>query len=131
MLQRLGTAARSAGGLRRRQVGSLPGRLGGRPGLGESPGQGGRRREGRGGGHLGHLARGADGGVSLRVAEAVRGGGAGRSGRQADWRRLTSGLVRHGSCLAVRGLRGGRGQLLCCKETNSKILILFILILQI
>ncbi|TNN40603.1 hypothetical protein EYF80_049239 [Liparis tanakae] len=99
MVQRLGTGAGCAGGLRRRQAGPLPGRLGGRPGLGESPRQRGRRGEGRGRGHL-DLPRGADGGVALRVAEAVRGRGAGRSGRQADRRRLTRRLVGHGSRLA-------------------------------
>lgn len=80
MLQRLGTGAGCGGGLRRWQVGSLPRRLGGWPALGKSPSQGGRRREGWRGGHLGHLAWGANGGISLRVAKAVWGRGAGRSG---------------------------------------------------
>lgn len=119
MVQRLGTGAGCAGGLRGRQAGPLPGRLGGRPGLGESPHQRGRRGEGRGRGHL-DLPRGADGGVALRVAEAVRGRGAGRSGRQADRRRLTRRLVGHGSRLAVRDFGGDGGQLLCCKETRGK-----------
>lgn len=79
MLQRLGTGAGCGGGLRRRQAGPLSGRLRCRPGLGESAGQRGRRGHGRSGRGL-HLTRGADGGVSLRVAEAVRGRGAGRSG---------------------------------------------------
>lgn len=96
MIQRLGTGARRGRGLRRRQIGPLPRRLRRRPGLGESPGQRGRRGERRGGGQL-SLTRGADGGVSLWVAEAVRGGGAGRSRRQADGRRLARRLVGHGS----------------------------------
>lgn len=119
VLQRLGTSARCGWRLRRRQAGSLPGRLGGRSGLGESPSQRGRRGQRRGGDHL-QLTRGADGGISLRVAEAIWGGGAGRSGRQADWRRLTCGLVGHGSRWAVRAFRRDRSQLLCCRETTKK-----------
>lgn len=80
MVQRLRTGAWSGGGLRGRETGPLPGGFGDWPGFGESPGQRRWGRERRGGGHLGHLARGADGGVALWVTEAVRGGGAGGSG---------------------------------------------------
>lgn len=120
MVQRLGTGAGRAGRLGRGQAGPLPRRLGGRPSLGQGPGQRGRRGEGRGGGHL-DPPRGADGGVSLRVAEAVRGRGAGGGGRQADRGGLTRRLVGHGSRLAVRDFGGDRGQLLCCKDTGRKI----------
>lgn len=119
VVQRLWTGAWCGGGLRGREAGPLPGGFGHGPGFGESPGQRRRRREGRGGGHLGYLARGADGGVALWVTKAVRRGGAGRSGGQADGRWLTSGLVTHGSCLAVGSFRGGRSQFLCCKDTKK------------
>lgn len=121
MLQRLGAGARRGGGLRGRQVGPLARRLGGGPGLGEGPCQRGWRGEGRGGGHLGHLPRGADGGVALGVAEAVGGRGAGGGGRQADGGRLTRGLVRHGPCLAVGAFGWDGGQLLSCRDTGMDI----------
>lgn len=120
MIQRLRTRTGGAGRLRRGQAGSLAGRLGGGPGLGEGPSQRGWGGQTRGGGHLGHLARRADGGVALRVAEAVRGGGAGGRGRQADGGGLTRGLVRHGSCLAVGGFGWDWGQLLCCRDRKMK-----------
>lgn len=119
MVQRLRTGAGCGGGLRGRQAGSLPGRLGGRSGLGEGAGQRGRGGQRWGGCRL-NLNRGADGGVTLRVAEAVRRGGAGRSGRQADRRRLTCRLVGHGSRLAVRAFGWDGGQLLRCGDTTKE-----------
>lgn len=112
VLQGLRAGARCGGRLRGRQAGPLPGRFGGRSGLGERPGQRGRRGQRRGGCHL-ELTRGTNGGVTLRVAEAVRRGGAGRGGRQADRGRLARRLVGHGSCLTVRAFGWNRGQLLC------------------
>lgn len=120
MIQRLRTRTGGARRLWGRQAGPLPGRLGGGPGLGEGASQGGWGGQTRGGGHLGHLARGTYGGVALRVAEAVWGGGARGRRRQADGGRLTSGLVRHGPCLAVGGFGRGGGQLLCCKDRKNQ-----------
>lgn len=118
VVQGLRTGAGCGGRLRWRQAGPVPGRFGGRSGFGERPGQWGRGGQRWGGCHL-DLTRGADGGVTLRVAEAVRGGGAGRGGWQADRRRLTRGLVRHGSGLTVGSFRWDWGQLLCWKQNQQ------------
>ena len=88
VFQRLGAGARGGGRLRRGQAGPLPGWLGSGPGLGERASKRGRGGEGRRGRCLG-LSRRAYGGVALGVAEAVRGGGTGRGGGQADRGRLT------------------------------------------
>lgn len=116
MLHGLGAGSRGAGGLRWGQAGPLSG-LGGRSRLGQrAHGSGGAERGWRGGLRLAlHAAtttRRGNGGVALRVAEAVRGGCARWGWGEADGGGLARGLVRHAARWGVGAFWGYGGKLL-------------------